>query len=97
MVKNLTESHKMHVAKSPLRNISLTLYISVTYNNIIKFRFEPVTSQKKSRYREYFKAINSPEFSKRTVTASTFPSEICHSILFGHSKRVTTDDSTPTK
>jgi hypothetical protein len=67
MVKNLTESHKMHVAKSPLRNISLTLYISVTYNNIIKLRFEPVTSQKKSRYREYFKAINSPEFTSLNV------------------------------
>jgi hypothetical protein len=36
-------------------------------------------------------AIN---ISKRTVTASTFLSEICHPILFGQSKRISVDDGT---
>jgi hypothetical protein len=67
MAKNITESRKMHVANSPLRNMALTLYLSVTYNNIIKFRFEPVTPQQKSCYREYFNAINSPEFTSLNV------------------------------
>jgi hypothetical protein len=45
----------------------------------------------------YQKRMTMKNYRKRTVTASTFPSEICHPILFGQSKRITTDDKTRSK